>query len=46
MKPIVPHKASSFLSGVSLLTLSALTVKVIAADGSTNKTYTVTVTKS
>lgn len=29
MKPIVPHKASSFLSGVSLLTLSALTVKVI-----------------
>ena len=25
---------------------NSLTVKVIAADGSTNKTYTVTVTKS
>lgn len=29
MKPTAPHKASSFLSGVSLLTLSALAVKVI-----------------
>ena len=29
MKPTAPHKASSFLSGVSLLTLSALIVKII-----------------